>query len=225
MKNTRFLILDTETTGLYPEDGDKIIEIGIVEIYNNKKTGNNFHKYINPNKLLTEDNIAIHNITNDFLKDKPLFKDIANELLDFIQQKDTTIVAHNANFDMKFINIELKNINIDNISNIPIIDTVVLSRKESPGKPANLDAICTRMNIDLEERRKNGHGAMLDANLLAEIFINFTEKGILDRFLNNEKIEIKKQDNILQNRYIYNDLINNNEHEEFLKKLKINNIW
>lgn len=169
----RQIVIDTETTGLEPEKGHRIIEIGCVELLNRQSTGNIFHKYINPEREVEAEALAVHGITNVFLKDKPVFAAIIDELLDFI--KGAELIAHNASFDIGFINYEIQRISktrklLD--SYVSVFDTLALARKKFPGQRNTLDAICKRYKIDLSER--NLHGALLDAELLAEAYLLMT---------------------------------------------------
>jgi DNA polymerase-3 subunit epsilon len=163
----REIILDTETTGLSPERGDRIVEIGCVELVNHTPTGNEFHKYLNPEREMSEGAFRISGLSDEFLKDKPYFKDIVDEFISFID--DSIIVAHNAPFDLGFLNNELKIINRKQIQFDSIIDTLAIARKKFPGAQASLDALCKRFEIDNSERVK--HGALLDAYLLSEVYL------------------------------------------------------
>ncbi len=160
------IILDTETTGL-KNTTERIVEIGCVELNNFEQTGKTFHMYINPEKEMDMVVQKIHGITNDFLKDKPVFKDIHQEFLDFI--KDYTIVAHNAKFDVGFINAEFDRCNAPKLKN-KIIDTLSEARKMFPGSPANLNALAKRFNISLHER--SVHGALIDAKILSKVYVS-----------------------------------------------------
>ncbi len=163
----REIILDTETTGLDPKSGHKIVEIGCVEMIDRVKTGKFFHAYINPMRDVPTEAFRVHGLSEEFLRDKPIFEKIAEEFLDFIQ--DSRLVIHNARFDMKFINHELSLIEKQEIPITSAIDTLLIARKKFPGSPANLDALCKKFKIDLSKREK--HGALLDAELLAEVYI------------------------------------------------------
>lgn len=163
----REIVFDTETTGFDPSSGDRIVEIGCLELINHIPTGNTFHVYLNPEKEMTEEVINVHGLTNDFLKDKPLFKDIADDFLAFIG--DALLVAHNASFDLKFVNAELSWLKKSILSDVRLIDTLVLARQKFPGAKASLNDLCRRFNIDLSKRVK--HGALLDAELLAEVYL------------------------------------------------------
>lgn len=163
----REIALDTETTGFDPFAGHRIVEIGCVEMVNRIKTGEVFHVYINPKRDMPEEAYKVHGLSADFLSDKPVFADIANDFIAFV--KDSPLVIHNAQFDMKFINAELKWLNKEELPFDRAIDTVVMARKKFPGSPANLDSLCRRFNIDLSARTK--HGALLDAELLADVYL------------------------------------------------------
>jgi DNA polymerase-3 subunit epsilon len=164
----REIVLDTETTGLDPAEGHKVIEIGCVELINKVKTGSVFHCYINPCRNVPKEAYQIHGISEEFLKDKKIFREIADEFVEYIQ--DSTLIIHNAKFDLKFINAELVSIGKINLAKMPVIDTLDLARKKFPGSPASLDALCKRYKVDLARRDK--HGALLDAELLAEVYLN-----------------------------------------------------
>ena len=167
MTDLREIVLDTETTGLDYKQGDRIIEIGCVELINKVKTENFFHSYINPKKKVSNAAFNVHGISNEFLKDKPLFSDIAKDFAKFI--KDSTLVIHNAKFDIGFINNEFSSVGIPKISISTVVDTLSLARKKYPGSPATLDALCKRFNISLDKRDK--HGALIDSELLAMVYI------------------------------------------------------
>ena len=163
----RELVLDTETTGLSPEKGDKIVEIGIVELINHIPTKNFFHNYLNPKRLVPETAFKVHGLSYEFLKDKPLFSEIAYEMLNFIG--DDPIIIHNAPFDLGFLNNELSTINYREINSSQVIDTLILARQKYPGSPASLDALCRRFSINNVNR--NLHGALLDSHILAKVYL------------------------------------------------------
>ena len=163
----REISLDTETTGLDPNSGHRIVEIGAVEMIDHIATNNSFHCYLNPERDMPIEAENVHGLSSEFLSDKPLFRNVAGDFLDFIG--DSTLIIHNAQFDMKFINWELKNIGIPQIPMTQTLDTVKVARKKFPGQPANLDSLCRRFNIDLSARTK--HGALLDAELLADVYL------------------------------------------------------
>ena len=163
----REIVLDTETTGLDPETGDRIVEIGAVELKGHMPTGNTFHQYINPERDVPQDAVEVHGLTADFLRDKPVFKDIAHKFLDFVG--DAKLVIHNAAFDMKFLNAELKWQGLRQLSFDRAIDTLEIARKKFPGSPASLDALCRRYGIDNSARTL--HGALLDSEILADVYL------------------------------------------------------
>jgi len=164
---TREIVLDTETTGMDPDKGDRIIEIGCVELVNHLPTGKTLQLYINPEREIPAEATAVHGITNDFVKDKPVFSQVYEEFMTFV--KGATLVIHNAEFDMKFINWELRKVGHDPIGWNMVLDTLGMARKQFPGSPANLDALCRRFGIDNTERTY--HGALLDSELLAEVYL------------------------------------------------------
>ena len=163
----REIVLDTETTGLDPFSGHRIVEIGCVEMHGHIRTGNHFHSYLNPERDMPREAENIHGLSSEFLKDKPLFKTVARSFLEFIG--DSPLVIHNAGFDLKFLKAELDALGLPLIPMDRAIDTVLIARKKFPGSPANLDALCKRFNIDLSSRTK--HGALLDAELLADVYL------------------------------------------------------
>lgn len=164
----REIIFDTETTGLKAEGGDRIIEIGAIELVNRFPTGNTFHQYINADgKEIHPDAERVHGISADFLADKPVFADIAEDFVKFFT--DAKLIAHNAKFDMGFVNAELKRLSINPFPWTTVIDTLQLARHKHPMGPNSLDALCKRYNIDNSHRTK--HGALLDAELLADVYI------------------------------------------------------
>lgn len=168
----RQVVLDTETTGLSADQGDRILEIGCVEIVDRRLTGNDKHFYINPERDSHEDALKVHGLTTEFLQDKPLFKEIAQELIEYLQGAE--LIIHNAPFDLGFLNMELKRLNKATISDleIPVIDSLTIARRLYPGKRNSLDALCDRLDVDNSDRVL--HGALLDAQLLAEVYINMT---------------------------------------------------
>jgi DNA polymerase-3 subunit epsilon len=168
----RQIVLDTETTGLNPRTGDRVIEIGCVEIFNRKLTGNSFHRYINPERDSDEAALAVHGLTTEFLRDKPKFHEIAEELREFV--KDAEIIIHNAPFDLGFLNHEFERLGlppfVDHCSNV--IDTLVHAKELHPGKRNSLDALCDRYGISNAHRKL--HGALLDSELLADVYLAMT---------------------------------------------------
>lgn len=168
----RQVFLDTETTGLSPENGDRIIEIGCVEMVNRRLTGRNLHHYLNPERSSSEDAVRIHGLTDEFLADKPLFASIADELLDYLA--DAEVVIHNAAFDIGFLDEELRRIGRGRFRThvAGVVDSLLMAREMFPGKSNSLDALCRRLEVDNTSRTL--HGALLDAGLLAEVYIRMT---------------------------------------------------
>ena len=163
----REIALDTETTGLDPASGHRVVEIGCVEMHGHIRTGNHFHSYLNPERDMPREAENIHGLSSDFLKNKPTFKVVAAAFLEFIG--DAPLVIHNASFDLKFLNAELNALDLPLIDFARATDTVLIARKMFPGSPANLDALCKRFAIDTSARTK--HGALLDAELLADVYL------------------------------------------------------
>lgn len=168
----RQIFLDTETTGLSADTGDRIIEIGCVELYKRKLTGNNKHFYLNPGRESHEDALRVHGITSAFLKDKPKFESVVDELLEYV--KDAEIVIHNAPFDLGFLNKELALLGRPRFREFvgSVTDTLVMAKEMFPGKRNSLNALCDRLGVDNSGRAL--HGALLDAELLADVYINLT---------------------------------------------------
>ena len=176
----REIVLDTETTGFDPEQGDRIVEIGAIELFNHMPTGRTFHEYINPQRGMPQDAFEVHGIGPDLLdvprppnpgevtlKDKPLFHQVAQSFVEFVA--DAKLVIHNAAFDMKFLNAELKWLNFPPLPWEQAVDTLAIARKKFPGSPASLDALCRRFSIDNSSRTL--HGALLDSEILAEVYL------------------------------------------------------
>ena len=176
----REIVLDTETTGFEPEQGDRIVEIGAVELYNHMPTGQTYHQYINPKRNMPEEAFGVHGIGPDLLdvpraakpgevtlKDKPVFAEVGQAFLDFVG--DARLVIHNAAFDMKFLNAELGWMDLPGLAPDRAVDTLAIARKKFPGSPASLDALCRRFNIDNSGRTL--HGALLDSEILAEVYL------------------------------------------------------
>jgi DNA polymerase-3 subunit epsilon len=181
----RFIVLDTETTGLEPKEGHRIIEVGAVQIENREITNTEFHKYVQPNRTVG-DSVKVHGITDKFLINKPQFSQISDDLLSFIE--GSTLIIHNAPFDLGFLNHELKlnevKIKIEDLC--PVIDTLELSKKQRPGTMHNLDALCRRFGIDTSARTR--HGALLDAQILAQVYLAMTggQSNLFQENKNNE---------------------------------------
>ncbi|MEY8828339.1 DNA polymerase III subunit epsilon [Sedimentitalea sp. XS_ASV28] len=163
----REIVLDTETTGFDPESGDRIVEIGAVELHNHVATGRTYHQYINPERSMPQEAFEVHGLSDDFLRDKPKFAEIGQAFLDFVG--DAKLVIHNAAFDMKFLNAELGWMNLPKLPWEQAIDTLEIARKRFPGSPASLDALCRRFAIDNSARTL--HGALLDSEILAEVYL------------------------------------------------------
>ncbi len=170
--STRQIILDTETTGLDAALGHRILEVAAVELVDRRLTGNHLHRYINPHRASDDGALQVHGLTEDFLRDKPKFGEIACELLDFI--KGAELVIHNASFDLGFLNSEFARLDLKPVKEYcpTVVDTLALARELHPGKRNNLDALCDRYQIDNSKRTL--HGALLDANLLAEVYLAMT---------------------------------------------------
>jgi DNA polymerase-3 subunit epsilon len=164
---TREIVLDTETTGLDPKDGHRVVEIGGVELVNHVATGRVFHQYINPERDMPAEAEAVHGLSRAFLADKPLFADVAADFAGFID--GAMLVIHNAAFDMGFLNAEFARLGFPELPMSRAVDTVAIARRKHPGSPANLDALCRRYGVDNSGREK--HGALLDAELLAEVYL------------------------------------------------------
>ncbi len=177
----RLVVLDTETTGLNPQEGHRIIEIGCVEVINRRLTGKRFHVYINPERVIDAGAIEVHGITNQFLEDKPVFAGVVGDFIAFI--KDAELVIHNAPFDVGFINAEFSKLNnqVGTVTDYSkVFDTLAYARKKHPGQRNSLDALCKRYNIDNSHREL--HGALLDAEILADVFLLMTggQSSLLD---------------------------------------------
>src|SRR5256886_6956188 len=164
----REIVLDTETTGLDPLRGDRLVEIGCIEIYNRMPTGQTFHRYINPERDMPAESFAVHGLSSECLSSKPLFTEVVEEFLEFIG--DAPLVIHNASFDISFINAELDRIKRQPVSRDRLVDTLLLARRKHPGVSNRLDDLCSRYAIDNSRRTK--HRALLDAELLAEDYID-----------------------------------------------------
>ena len=217
----REIILDIETTGLEFKEGHRIIEIGCIEL-NKKEVGSTFHEYINPSKTLTKDNIKIHGITNEYLTDKPIFEEIADAFLEFIQ--DSYIVAHNASFDIGFLNFELEKLSKPTISKERVIDTIKIARERFPGQQVSLDALIKKLKINSLINRDQ-HGALKDAKLLTDVYlelqgINQIGLQLTDKKL--EKIALASEPN-------YSSIVLTKEeteaHKEFIKSKIPNSNW
>ena len=216
----REIILDIETSGLDYKEGHRVIEIGCIEL-NRKEVGANFHQYINPLKTLTEENMKIHGITNEFLEDKPLFEDVADDFLSFIQ--DSFIIAHNANFDVGFLNHELEKISKPTIDQDRVVDTVVTARNRFPGQQVNLDALVKKLKVNTLIDREF-HGALKDAKILTDVYLELqgvNQMGLqleegqsedlnLSGELNLKTIVLTKEETEAHKEFIRNNIPNSN---------------
>jgi DNA polymerase-3 subunit epsilon len=163
----RQIILDTETTGMDPLQGDRLVEIGCVEMVNQVRTDRTYHQYLNPERDVPMEAVAVHGLSTEFLKNHPTFSEVVEEFLAFIG--DAELIIHNASFDLKFLNAELAALGYKPIAHTRVIDSLLLARQKFPGAPASLDALCKRFNVDNSGRQF--HGALLDAELLADVYI------------------------------------------------------
>ena len=226
----REIVLDTETTGLDPQDGHRIVEIGAVELHNHVPTGNVYHQYINPLISMPDQAFAIHGLSDEFLSDKPKFSEIAKEFLDFIGS--AKLVIHNAAFDIKFINAELKRIDKEEITFDRATDTLAIARKKFPGSPASLDSLCRRFKIDNSARVV--HGALLDSQILAEVYLELVGGKQPDFSLNIANVSNENNNSIfhekrarvrkekLKSRLTTEEKAN---HENFIKELGNTSMW
>lgn len=164
----REIVFDTETTGFDPATGDRVVEIGAVELINHLPTGNHFHVYLNPDRSMPAEAMAVHGLSDEFLRDKPRFSDVVNEFLSFIGP-DARMIAHNAEFDFRFLNAELRRCGKPPLQPSRALDTAAMARQKFPGAPASLDALCRRFGVDNSGR--DLHGALLDSELLAEVYL------------------------------------------------------
>ena len=217
----REIILDIETTGLEFKEGHRIIEIGCIEL-NKKEVGSTYHEYINPSKTLTKDNIKIHGITNEYLIDKPVFEEIADGFLEFIQ--DSYIVAHNASFDIGFLNYELEKLSKPTILKERVIDTIKIARQRFPGQQVSLDALIKKLKINTLINRDQ-HGALKDAKILTDVYLELqgiNQIGLELSMAKSEKINLASEPN-------YASIVLTKEeteaHKEFIKNKIPNSIW
>ncbi|MDG2405098.1 MAG: DNA polymerase III subunit epsilon [Paracoccaceae bacterium] len=226
----REIVLDTETTGLDPSQGDRIVEIGAVELYDHVPTGATYHQYINPQRIMPQEAFAVHGLGDDFLRDKPLFADIVSDFIAFID--DSTLVIHNASFDMKFLNAEFQWCDRPQIPAQKALDTLAIARKQFPGSPASLDALCRRFNISTTTRTL--HGALLDSEILAEVYLELVGGRQPDLTLVGSETSQAKQVSKtpewipsarpapLPSRVSKDELKN---HEEFISQLSNTSLW
>lgn len=225
----RELVLDTETTGFDPEQGDRIVEIGAVELINQMPTGRTYHQYINPERTMPQSAFEVHGLGDDFLRDKPVFKQIAQDFLDFVG--NDKMVIHNASFDMKFLNAELGWLGLRQLPMEQALDTLAIARRRFPGSPASLDALCRRFNIDNSNRTL--HGALLDSEILAEVYLELLggrQPGLVLSSASqstqnaNDPAEWRAtpRSNPLPSRITETEA---NAHSEFVEKLGENALW
>lgn len=224
----REIVLDTETTGLSPEKGDRVVEIGCVELFNHVPTGKTFQTYLNPERSMDAGAQEIHGLTDDFLKNQPIFLKIVDEFLSFIGE--STLVIHNAKFDLAFMNNELNRIGRENIEFERAIDTLSIARKKFPGAQNNLDALCRRFDVD--SSRRDLHGALLDSEILAEVYLELIGGKEPDlNLVNKKKEDSKKNTNTTRESNKRDTPLNygvsreeEEEHLEFIQNIK-NPIW
>jgi len=189
---SREIVLDTETTGLEPSAGHRLVEIGCVELINYIPSGRFFHTYINPEREVPKEAHNIHGLSYDFLKDHPSFKEIVHSFLEFIEEDP--LVIHNAKFDMKFLNAELERLGLPELPSSRAIDTLAMARKKFPGSPASLDALCKKWGVDNTAREK--HGALLDAELLSQVYLELIggkQPGLSLHFSSDEKENVDSE--------------------------------
>ncbi len=225
----REVVLDTETTGFEPESGDRIVEIGAVELLNHMPTGRVYHQYINPQRSMPQGAFEVHGLGDEFLADKPLFPSVAQAFLDFVG--DAKMVIHNAAFDMKFLNAELKWAKLGQLPWDQAIDTLAIARRKFPGAPASLDALCRRFNIDNTARTL--HGALLDSEILAEVYLELIGGRQPDLVLqtdvskgaskiNDQAWRAQPRPNPLPTRLTSEEAM---AHEDFIEKLGEGALW
>ena len=223
----REIILDTETTGLNPFDGHKIIEIAAIELIDHIRTEKKFHYFINPERDIPESSQKIHNISYEIVRDKPIFKDVIEEFLSFI--KMDSLIIHNADFDLKFLNYELSICGISDLKN-NIIDTLTVARSKYPGSSVSLDSLCKKFDININERKEKGHGALIDCYLLSEVYMELIGGKQPDLNLNKQsrKELLKKEKKSFFRKKELKPILNDNilkKHMDFVKKIKCEDVW
>ena len=197
---TRELVLDTETTGLFHEEGHRLVEIGIIKLENHIPTGEYFHYYLNPERISDKKAEEIHGLTSEFLQNKPKFSDIADDFVEFIS--NSKIIIHNATFDLGFINAELRRCNLNEVKDENVIDTLILAKRKFPGQSVSLDSLCKKYNIDITDRQI--HGAIQDAKLLATVYLELIggrQSKLEFENINNESDYIEDEINNLDDYY------------------------
>lgn len=227
----REIVLDTETTGFDAEKEDRIVEIGALELINHLATGRTYHVYINPERSMPNDAYQIHGLGDDFLRDKPKFAEIAADFLQFIGS-DSKLIIHNASFDMRFLNAELKRAGRSEIQRNRAVDTLAIAKEKYPGSPASLDALCRRFGVDNSNRQL--HGALLDSELLAEVYLELIGGRQPDLILHRTEPTQKKEQNSpsqirpavrpapLSSRLTEDEAA---AHSEFIAKLGEGSVW
>lgn len=223
----REIVLDTETTGLDPKSGHRLIEIGCLELVNHIPSGKSYHVYINPEREVPEEAFNVHGLSTEFLKDFPVFSDVYEDFLKFID--DAPLVIHNARFDLKFLNAELAAVDSIFLPYERSIDTLKIAKQKFPGSPANLDALCRRFEIDNTNRVK--HGALLDAELLVEVYLELIGKRQPHLNLDEKKAEVVTLNPVESNKKQPREVrfhgpseAEQERHQKFLEKLK-NPLW
>ena len=188
----RQVVLDTETTGLEPAKGHRVIEIGCVELLERRRTGRKFHAYLNPERAIDQGALEVHGLNEEFLRDKPKFKDVAAQFLDFVDGAE--LVAHNAAFDLSFLDYEFSLMDLAPLSTRgPVLDTLALARERFPGQRNNLDALCRRLGVDASHREL--HGALLDASLLADVYLAMTAgQGDLGFLMESDAVSVVRRE-------------------------------
>ena len=225
----REIVLDTETNGLSPNKGDRVVEIGCVELINHVPTENTFQVYLNPERAMDEGAQRVHGLTNEFLLDKPKFSEIAEEFISYIGE--SKIIAHNASFDINFLNSELARVDKSKISDERVVDTLKMAREKYPGARNSLDALCKRFLVDNSNRKL--HGALLDSELLAEVYLELiggkepdlalaVEKKATNQSSDEVNESIAKRDKALNPRLTEEEQI---KHKNFIETLKVKPLW
>ena len=217
----REIVLDTETTGLSPDDGDRIVEIGCVELHNHLPTGEEFHTYINPNMPMPDGAFKIHGLSDEFLQDKPNIGDVLDSFLDFLD--NSTLVIHNAEFDLKFLRREMNLAGSKRELKNKVVDTLTEARKKFPGSQASLDALCRRFKIDNTDREL--HGALKDARILSKVYFELLGGSQADlKLITDVTDNTPSQKNQRPSRVYDITTEEKREHEKFLEKIK-NPLW
>ncbi len=227
----REIIFDTETTGFDPHSGDRMVEMGCIEMIDRVATGNSYHCYYNPQRNMPAQAEEVHGLSEKFLSEKPLFSEKAHELLEFIQ--DSALVAHNASFDFGFLNAELVRCELPPVAMDRMVDTLAIAKKLHPGAKLSLDALCSRYGIDRSHRVK--HGALLDAELLAQLYIELTggrqiglglasDNGVKADIKNHDHVQNKESKPLRKARHFEISAAEREQHEKFMATIE-NPIW